>query len=49
MDKMTDYVAADLSSNLINEIKSFEDKLSEQSDKKVVVIAYQKDENQTGI
>ncbi|WP_161487165.1 hypothetical protein [Neobacillus mesonae] len=44
MDSEKEFVAADLSSNLINEIKSFEQKLSEQSQKQVVVIAYEKDE-----
>jgi hypothetical protein len=45
MDKQNDYVAADLSSKLVSEIKSLEEKLSEQSHKNVVVIAYEK-ENQ---
>lgn len=44
MDKLKDYVAADLSSNLVSEIKSLEEKLSEQANKEVVVIAYQKEE-----
>ncbi|MED4206542.1 hypothetical protein [Neobacillus mesonae] len=44
MDSDKEFVAADLSSNLINEIKSFEQKLSEQSQKQVVVIVYEKDE-----
>jgi len=43
MDREKEYVAADLSSHLINEIKSLEEKLSEQSQKEVVVIAYEKD------
>jgi hypothetical protein len=46
MNKQNDYVAANLSSNLVSEIKSLEEKLSEQSHKNVVVIAYEKDENQ---
>ncbi|WP_199484574.1 hypothetical protein [Peribacillus glennii] len=37
------YTAADLSTNLVNEIKSLENKLSEQTHKDVVVIAYEKD------
>ncbi|MDN3015410.1 hypothetical protein V7161_27440 [Neobacillus drentensis] len=39
-----EYVAASLSPQLINEIQSLEEKLSEQAHKKVVVIAY---ENET--
>lgn len=45
MENKKDYVAADLSSNLINEIKSFEERISEESDKDVVVIAYEKDKS----
>jgi hypothetical protein len=43
MDNEKDYVAANLSSNLVNEIKPLEEKLSEQANKEVVVIAYEKD------
>lgn len=45
MENDKDYTAAELSPNLVNEIKSFEEKLSEQSHKNVVVIAYEKEEN----
>jgi len=45
MDNENQYVAASLSPNLINEIKSLEEKLSEQANKKVVVIAYENDKN----
>jgi len=45
LDKDNYYVAADLASNLVSEIKTFEDELSERTNKKVVVIAYEKDEN----
>ncbi|XJZ28748.1 hypothetical protein ACF5W4_08160 [Bacillota bacterium Lsc_1132] len=45
MDKENQYVAAELSPDLVYEIKSFEDKLAEQTNKKVVVIAYEKDED----
>jgi hypothetical protein len=45
VDKDNHYVAADLASNLVSEIKTFEDELSERTNKKVVVIAYEKDEN----
>lgn len=44
MNKEKDYVAADLSSNLVSEIKSLEERLSEQANKEVVVIAYEKEE-----
>ena len=44
MNKEKDYVAAELSSNLVSEIKSLEEKLSEQANKEVVVIAYEKEE-----
>ncbi|MDR7071600.1 hypothetical protein [Fictibacillus barbaricus] len=37
-----DYTAAVLSDNLISEIKTFEEKLKGQSNKDVVVIAYEK-------
>ena len=45
MDKDNQYVAASLSPNLINEIQSLEEKISEQANKKVVVIAYENDKN----
>jgi hypothetical protein len=44
MAKQNEYVAAELSQNLVSELKSFEEKLSEQSHKNLVVIAYEKDE-----
>lgn len=44
MEKENEYVAADLSPDLVNEIKSLEGRLSEESQKKVVVIAYEKDD-----
>ena len=43
MDEIKDYVAADLSSNLVSELKTLEEKLSEKTNKEVVVIAYEKD------
>jgi hypothetical protein len=42
MEKDNHYDAADLAPNLISEIKSLEEKLSEQANKNVVVIAYGK-------
>ncbi|WP_282434267.1 hypothetical protein [Bacillus sp. DNRA2] len=42
MEKNQQFVAADLSPNLVSEIKSIEEKLSRQSDKEVVVIAYER-------
>lgn len=43
MDNQIQYVAAELSPNLVNEIKSLEEKLSEQAKKDVLVIAYEKE------
>jgi hypothetical protein len=48
MENQNDYVAAELSQNLVSELKSFEEKLSEQSHKNVVVIAYEKDAGKSG-
>ena len=45
MDKENQYVAASLSPNLVNEIQSLEEKISEQEHKKVVVIAYENDKS----
>jgi hypothetical protein len=45
MNQENQYVAAELSSNLVSEIKSLEEKLSEQANKEVVVIAYEKDQD----
>ncbi|WP_181444667.1 hypothetical protein [Bacillus sp. 03113] len=42
MDKENDYVTAELSPNLIGEIKSFEERLCEKTQKNVFVIAYEK-------
>lgn len=43
MEKENQYVAAELTPNLVNDIKSFEETLSERTHKKVVVIAYEKE------
>lgn len=43
MDKGNEYVAAELSQQLLSELKSFEEKLSEHSNKNLVVIAYEKE------
>lgn len=48
MANQNEYVAAELSQNLVGELKSFEEKLSEQSHKNLVVIAYEKDEERMG-
>ncbi|HYK71887.1 MAG TPA: hypothetical protein VEV44_01985 [Pseudoneobacillus sp.] len=45
MDKNNHFVAASLSPELISEVHLLEEKLSEQTNKKVVVIAYENDEN----
>lgn len=42
MTKENNYTAADLSAHEINELKSFEEKISQQANKEVVVIAYEK-------
>jgi hypothetical protein len=44
MANQKEYVAAELSQNLVSELKSFEEKLSEQYHKNLVVIAYEKEE-----
>ena len=44
MNNINDYVAAELTPTLVNKIKSFEETLSEETHKKVVVIAYEKDD-----
>ncbi|MCM3718074.1 hypothetical protein [Fictibacillus phosphorivorans] len=40
-----DFKAANLAENLVDEIQSLEDKLSQQANKKVVVIAYEQEDN----
>ncbi|MGG5253571.1 hypothetical protein ACQYAD_08750 [Neobacillus sp. SM06] len=45
MGEENQYVAAQLSPNAVNELKLFENKLAEQTNKKLVVIAYEKDED----
>lgn len=42
MENESHYIAAELNPIIINDIKSFEHKLSEETHKKVVVIAYEK-------
>ncbi|MCM3732676.1 hypothetical protein M3196_13470 [Fictibacillus nanhaiensis] len=39
--KTNDYKAANLSEYLVDEIQSLEEKISQQANKKVVVIAYE--------
>lgn len=46
MEKDNQFVAADLSPNLVSEIKSIEEKLSRQSEKDVIVIAYEREKNE---
>jgi hypothetical protein len=38
-----DFKAANLTENLVDEIQSLEEKISQQANKKVVVIAYEQD------
>lgn len=40
------YVAAELNDNLVSEVKLFEEMLRDQTNKNVVLIAYETDENQ---
>lgn len=40
-----DYTAADLSPNLLNELKLFEGKMREESNKELIVIAYEKEKD----
>ncbi|GGB62746.1 hypothetical protein [Fictibacillus barbaricus] len=48
MEQHKEYSAADLPAELVNELQSFEQKLSGQSNKNLVVIAYEKDSENTG-
>ncbi|WP_442600105.1 hypothetical protein [Neobacillus sp. D3-1R] len=45
MDKDNNFIAASLSPELISEIHLLEEKLSEQANKNVVLIAYENEEN----
>lgn len=47
LQEENDYTAASLSEDLVNEVKSFEDKLGKQVNKDVIVIAYEKEKNET--
>jgi hypothetical protein len=41
-----DYTAANLSQDLLNELKSFESKLREDANKELIVIAYEKEKEE---
>ncbi|MGE7183457.1 hypothetical protein ACQKKK_05500 [Peribacillus sp. NPDC006672] len=43
MTSEQDYTAANLSPDLLNELKSFESKLAEEANKELIVIAYEKE------
>jgi hypothetical protein len=43
MNDNNKYSAANLDSGLVKELKTFEDKLSQQSQKDLVVVAYEKE------
>ena len=43
MSPMQDFSAANLSPDLLNELKSFESKLGEEANKELIVIAYEKE------
>ena len=38
-----DYTAADLSQDLIDDLKSFENKLRDEANKDIIIIAYEKE------
>ncbi|MGE7767198.1 hypothetical protein [Peribacillus sp. NPDC096540] len=40
-----DYTAANLSQDLLNELKSFESKLGQDANKELIVIAYEKEKD----
>ncbi|MDM5317289.1 hypothetical protein QUF49_14865 [Fictibacillus sp. b24] len=43
MDQNKEYAAANLSEDLVSELQYFEEKLRGQSNKNLIVIAYEKD------
>lgn len=43
MSSEQDYTAADLSPDLLNELKLFEGKMREEANKELIVIAYEKE------
>ncbi|MGE7761248.1 hypothetical protein [Peribacillus sp. NPDC097895] len=45
MTYQQDYTAANLSADLLNELKSFESKLGEEANKELIVIAYEKEKD----
>jgi hypothetical protein len=48
MSKENEYVAANLPQDLVSELKSFEERISEEYNKNLVVIAYEKDRESVG-
>ena len=46
-EKEQDYTAAHLSGDLLNELKSFENKLREEANKELIVIAYEKGQEES--
>lgn len=45
MNMDQDYTAADLSQSLVDELKNFENKLRNDSNKDLIIIAYEKEIN----
>ncbi|CAH0189376.1 hypothetical protein SRABI96_01631 [Peribacillus sp. Bi96] len=45
MTSQQDYSAANLSPDLLNELKNFESKLGEEANKELIVIAYEKEKD----
>lgn len=44
MEPVQDYTTANLSPDLVNDIKNFESKLRNEANKEVIIIAYEKDQ-----
>ena len=43
--EQTDYTAANLSESLVGDLQNFENKLRNESNKELVIIAYEKESN----
>lgn len=43
MNPKQDYAAANLSQALLNDLKSFESKLRDETNKEVIIVAYEKE------
>ncbi len=45
MNSEQDYTAASLSQSLVDDLKTFEDKMRNETNKDVIIIAYEKETN----